>query len=406
MKNLIVFLLLTASMTVSAQERNDATMVVSMEETTAKDLKCDVYPQPITVEDIQQLMDRGRYVISVTTTKFGTVVVHKQNTENVKQMFATSAYYYDVEKECKKMYRQGYILKYYNEERKYAIYEKNPQMDVQVYQKLASGGKKDMKNLEKLNAKGLYVTLTSFIHGVAHDGLDNIADQILKTFVGEEQLLDSVNDRIANGWIVGSVAKSYNKYGNKSWYKVVFNKPVKKGRKRPQKIGVVNTQEELKAFLYKNKANGYSIGQTWCGWENRDYVAEEERANAYNSNVFEILSGLTNSVSSIVDKGNKSALGSSVEDIYGTTGSSSVGNKTKADTNRCRRCQGTGKCSPVSASGRKNACFGSKLCGYCSGTGWIKAGASEAKCTACNGTGKCKTCGGTGKCYLCHGRGH
>ena len=79
--------------------------------------------------------------------------------------------------------------------------------------------------------------------------------------------------------------------------------------------------------------------------------------------------------------------------------------KTNSAQNKCRRCGGTGNCEPTSGGSRKNDCHGSGLCGYCQGTGWIKAGSSEANCTACNGKGKCKTCKGTGKCPECHGKG-
>lgn len=72
---------------------------------------------------------------------------------------------------------------------------------------------------------------------------------------------------------------------------------------------------------------------------------------------------------------------------------------------KCKRCGGTGNCSPTSYGNRKAACHGSKLCGYCNGTGWIAAGSDKAICKACNGKAVCKTCKGTGKCQQCNGSG-
>lgn len=95
---------------------------------------------------------------------------------------------------------------------------------------------------------------------------------------------------------------------------------------------------------------------------------------------------------------------SSDENPSQSSANSTSKKKGQSVSGRCKRCNGSGKCEAKGMSNRKSACFGSGLCGYCDGTGWIKAGADEAKCTACNGTGKCKSCKGTGICPSCHGK--
>lgn len=99
--------------------------------------------------------------------------------------------------------------------------------------------------------------------------------------------------------------------------------------------------------------------------------------------------------------------------VSGTAGTADAGSSTSRtgtpktpQTGKCKLCMGSGTCSPKNYSKRKDACHGSGLCGYCNGTGWIKAGSSEAVCKVCDGKGKCRSCKGTGKCPACQGKGH
>lgn len=68
----------------------------------------------------------------------------------------------------------------------------------------------------------------------------------------------------------------------------------------------------------------------------------------------------------------------------------------------CKKCKGSGKCM---SHGRNNSCFGTGVCQFCIGTGWISAGGDRTACANCkNGDGKCKWCKGTGKCEACGGK--
>ncbi len=397
-KLLIVLFLIVFSMS-HAQDRADGTFVVHIMNTDAVDLKCDVYPGEVKISEIQDIMNNNRYVMSVAHTKFGTIVVHKKNVDSVQQLYAVIPSW-DLEKECKERKKEGYILDYYNDEKNYAIFRKDTKVTQQVFL-----GSIDQKKLKKQNAKGLYATLYCSYATVAQDGRDDIQEQKYASYIGLGEFLKGFKVMAADSWVVGSVTKSYNKHSNLTFYRVIYDK-LRKEYDGREALAALDTKEELIDFLGKHIESGYNINRIWCGWENRDYEADEARAAAYDGNIFNILTGLTNSISGLTGKGNGQSSTNASNNETSTQNSGGNNSKSKAGNGKCKRCQGSGKCSPVSGSGRHNACYGSGLCGYCNGTGWVKAGSSEAKCSACNGKGKCKTCNGTGKCPLCHGTGH
>ena len=169
---------------------------------------------------------------------------------------------------------------------------------------------------------------------------------------------------------------------------------------------------EWETFNYKD--GDY---QTVSSSENYRRLDAIKKQN-YRESLNEALLGLTSSLNEFSAKmeqangGNHANMNNSgivSTGVYGGNDShsqSGSASRSGAGSNgKCKRCQGSGRCSPISGGSRKNACHGSRLCGYCNGTGWIKAGASETKCNACNGNGKCKTCKGTGDCPVCHGTG-
>lgn len=403
MRKLLIFLFLSVfCMTYAQEEHTDGTFVTHLMNTDAEDLKCDIRQGNINVSDIQELMDNGRYVISVTYTKFGTIIVHKKNTDSIEQCCAIIPVW-KLKKESKKKLKEGFVLDYYNKEQKYTIFKKDPKITEQKF-----FGSMDNKKLKKLNEKGFYVFTISFSNYYAQNGHDDIVEQYIDYYSNSKNMFAGFKDMTANSWIVGSITKYYNRYEKYTSYRVIYNKPKNK-YDGMEAIACSNTQEDLTEFLKPRVKEGYNIDRIWCGWENRDYAAEDARIAAYDSenNVFDILTGLTTSVIGLatgnVGTTSVPSSGSGTTTSSGNTGNSSSG---KTVAGKCKRCGGSGKCSPVSGGGRKNACHGSGLCGYCNGTGWIKAGASETKCNACNGKGKCKTCNGTGKCPVCHGTGH
>lgn len=75
-KLLLTIIVALTSMITSAQEKeyNDGFFVAYLTETNDKDVKCDVYPSEVSEQDIQNLMDGGRYITSVIYTKSGGIV--------------------------------------------------------------------------------------------------------------------------------------------------------------------------------------------------------------------------------------------------------------------------------------------------------------------------------------------
>ncbi|MDE5989484.1 MAG: hypothetical protein K2H17_08805 [Duncaniella sp.] len=378
-----------------ADERNDGSFVIHMTDKKIDDLKCDIYSTEPNEADIQSLFEQNRYVTSIVHSKFGTIVTHKNNTDGIRQFFAIIAPW-DLKKESKKKLKEGFTLSYYNNLRHYALYDFRTNISKQeFFEKL------DQKKLAKKNKDGLYVTTYASYAAYAQNGHNDVTEQKYATYMGYSELIKGFKKMAAESWVVGSVSKSYNKYGDWTYYYVIYDK-YRDGLGARQSLGALDTEKELSDYLAQRLKDGYTINRIYCGWENRDYAAEEARANAANYNVFDILSGIMNSVSGITGTGSTQASGTTDSNI--STSKRSASN-TKASNHKCRQCNGSGTCSPVSGSGRKNACHGSGLCGYCNGTGWNKAGSSEAKCSACNGTGKCKKCKGSGKCPACHGSG-
>lgn len=420
----IIFILICLLGSFVAQAQNEGTMIVRMMETDAEDLKCEIYPLPNhwrearnIKEKIQELMNNGRYIQSITPTKFGFVVVHKLNKNSIDQIMG---YFYDTK--AKDLFKQGYSFKFESKTFDYptisiAIYEKNPKITIQKTIKWdRTNEKKSNKKLSKMNAKGLYVKFSNF-EAIVQNGHDDIVEQCYKYVEGEQNFIDIVEKKKNEGWMLGSVNTylGLNYYFDRTYndYYVIFDKP-RDGNMKRECVATINTQESLVDFLQQKVAPGYNIDMTWGGWNGKTKETlrtekEQWLANHSNDmNIIDVLSGLVGKVTEIVDysKGGTGSVGSAdTNESGGNSYSSSSSSTSSSSGKKCQTCNGTGNCSPKSASGRKNACSGSGLCGYCSGTGWIKAGGGEAACKACNGTKKCKTCKGSGKCPSCGGSG-
>lgn len=398
-KLLLTIIVALSSVMAGAQEKeyNDGYFVAYLAETTDKDVKCDVYPKEVTEQDVQKLIDSGRYIESVIYTKDGGMILHKENTSGTKQVYATCKIF-ELEKLCKLKLKEGYVLNFYNDKRNYAVFDFNGKAkNMKMLQ-----GNINQSKITKLNQKGMFAKLLSYSSAIAYDGLDNIKSQVLDYAITNDMLFEKFKKQ-PKSYIISSVVTSFNKYNNETSYRFLSN-IYKDNRECNQQIVRSERKADFADFIKDKIMPNYNLVGLWAGWEDLDYKAQEARiAAADNTNIFDILGGLLNSVSGLTGKGNSSDGSSTETGGGGFGGSSSSGGRSV--NGKCRRCNGSGKCSPMSGGGRKNACNGSGLCGYCNGTGWNKAGASESRCTACNGKGKCKTCGGTGKCPVCHGSG-
>lgn len=379
-----------------SQERNDGFFVVHIMETDAQDLKCEI---GISNDYIKSLPDKGRHIISVVPTKFGSIVLHKKSETKIAQKYIRIPSYM-LKKEAKKLFAEGYSVEYYNEMSNYGIFSKNPAIVEQKYL-----GQITEKKIKKYNKKGIYAICGSSTEDIGHNNIYGIAYQERKFYIDQHQFASDFEKMAKLGYIVRNVGTFYNKYGNSTSFTVIYDKP-QQDYKGKQAIGIFETKEDFIAFLNKYVKEKCNIKGIWGGWENRDYAAEEARlakAKSESESGIDILLGLGNSILQLTN-GEQSSSEISHDTDYDTNSKTNPSNS-KAKTGKCKYCGGTGNCSAKSSAGRKNACNGSGLCGHCNGTGWIKAGGSEAKCTACNGTGKCKSCNGTGKCSHCHGTG-
>ena len=151
MTRLLLFTLLSVfSIFAHCKEYNDGYFVVYLMESGAKDVKYEI---GITKERINTLMNKGRHVISVVPTKFGLVTVHEKVKEKIEQKYVQIASY-ELKKEAKKLFKEGYIIEYYNEKNNGAIITKNPAITKQKY--LGQAGK---RKITRQNKKGIYVKL-------------------------------------------------------------------------------------------------------------------------------------------------------------------------------------------------------------------------------------------------------
>lgn len=420
----ILFISLFASFVAKAQD-DETTMVVRMMETDAEDLKCEIYPLPYDWREseefktkIQELMNDGRYIQSVSPTKFGIVVVHKLNTNSINQIMD---YFFD--EKVKKLFKQGYSFKFSSRQfhpevggpLSIDIFEKNPKVTIQKKVKWDyTNEKKANKILSKMNAKGLYVKLSKYFdEAIVQNGHDDIVEQCYEYVDSykEEDLMEIIEKKENEGWILGSVLKDY-KVNEYNWifrrYCVIFDKP-RDGNLKRECIATINTQESLVDFLQQRVAPGYNIDMTWGGWngKTKEMLRAESTQRLASSNndmnIIDVLSGLVGKVTEIVDysKGNTTGTGFNTGGNVDSPSSSSG----SSGGRKCHSCNGSGKCYSDSPSADKYFCHGSKTCKYCNGKGTLQKLGQTIVCSSCKGDGKCKWCKGTGLCRNCKGKG-
>ena len=378
-------------LTAYSQERNDGMFIVHLMETDSEDLKCEI---GVTHSHIVSLMNNGRHVISAVPTKFGMIALHEKAKQGTDQKYIHIPSY-NLKKEAKQYFKEGYIIENYNDMSDYAIFTKNTNITKQTYL-----GQPSQKKVAKQNKKGIYVLNGCKTEAIGQDKFENFTAQERIFYVFRNNFLSDFKEMSEAGYIIGSVQTSYNRYDNNTYYTVIYDKP-KEQYKGKQILGILETKEEFVEFVQKHVKGNFNIKGIWGGWENRDYAAIDAIVSKPSESAFDVLLGLGNSILQLTN-GPQSSYSNTTEE---PTNSSTPSKSNSSCVGKCRTCGGSGTCTAKTASGRKNACNGSGLCGHCSGTGWIKAGGSEAICTACNGKGKCKSCHGTGKCKTCNGTG-
>lgn len=319
MKKLFVvcfFASIVASLYSQEQEYNDDRFVVSLVEDDGADVQCAVFSD-LTLnqqdgDEVAKLIKSGRYIKSITSTKFGFFVVSTQNLENIPQMCAVIPSY-ALKKELNKRFKEGWSLSYYNKERGYAVFDKNPAVTVQKVMELKMWKSNTKEKIAKLNQKGLYLTFVDFGDVVAQNGHGDNIEQCaayLTSYNKDDEFVKGVQKYKDDGWVVSSCAKVYNNRGDYDSYDIMFDRPGEKTQE--QKILFVREKggmEEMKV----NLDLGYRIDKTWCGWGNRTYTTS---GDSYKPDWVGILGGIISGVGQLTG-GGSSNVSSNVQSSYG-----------------------------------------------------------------------------------------
>lgn len=315
-KIILVFILLVIVLKVSSQNYNDGRVAIIFGLQNENTIKTELVSNPVlqvpsydyknipTDATLDSLKNNGRYVISITTTKFGTFIIHEDNTKKIEQMFMKIPGY-AIKKECEKHFKKGWALQYYNAERDYAIFYKNPLITKQTFVKLETWKKNFSSKMQKWNSQGLYLLVTGYCDGVLQNGrTDSLSQQAftISCYENDDKLVNKISSMAAEGWFVSSMGKYYSKYGNSDTFTVVFDSGQ---ANKSKQVAIIEFKEEMDSVVSVLN-DGYKIEKMFCGWENRNFQKEKEMADSYKADWLGILGGIVSSVSSLAG-GNSSS---------------------------------------------------------------------------------------------------
>ena len=335
MRHLLTTLLLLCFISYSnAQSKDydsydDDKIVVSLVESNDDDVRCSLILNSQNLQNtIDSLIENGRYCKSIVNTRFGILVVHEPNTKNIQQMF-TIIKSFEKKKIIKMKFSEGWAISYYNYQRGYALFKKDPEITRQSFEEIKTWKKGYLEKVEKLNAKGYYLVIVGFgDFFVQNRHGDNIKQFYTTLNDRDVNAEESIMQYIHDGWRVTGVYKSYNRYGNTNIFNVVFDKP-KEVNPIKQKILILSTKGGFEEF--KNSIDkGYRIDNIWCGWENIDYAALDASIQNYRnsssslaSELLEVVGGITNSANQLFggDSGSTSGTGSESDTYNPSSGS-------------------------------------------------------------------------------------
>jgi hypothetical protein len=203
-----------------------------------------------------------------------------------------------LEKDIKKYFKEGWSILYYNTQRDYALFDRNPEITRQTHVKQKFDRKKNNDQIAKYNAKGEYITIVSISDLFAQDGHGSNIEQCYQGFYDKFKEHD-IAKYINEGWFVSSVAKFFSRYGDRNSYYIIFDK--QKGSNIKQKILFLSTKGGVDEFK-KSIEEGYRIDNIWCGWENKDWAKLDADLESYRnrksstSEWLDIIGGITSGV--------------------------------------------------------------------------------------------------------------
>jgi hypothetical protein len=227
------------------------------------DLKHDVYRdcnnglqiKPI----VNDLIKNGRYIKSIVNTKFGVIVLHESNANNVEQIYANIELN-KLKAECNKYFKSGYVVDYYNKNGGYALFKKDPNITKQLVLKCVS-----QSQLNKLNSKALFVIVDNYSSVIVQNGHNDIEEQVVSKHPSMYRLLcNSYYAKCADGWIVGSVADNYDYEEDSYQYSVVYNKVKPQYRKNQDMLDIL-TEDKLSEYLNRKSKAQCRLVNIWGG---------------------------------------------------------------------------------------------------------------------------------------------
>lgn len=309
-------------------EYDDDIVVLSLVESDGADVICNVLSNPENLQDaINGLMKDGRYIKSIVKTRFGILIVHKPNIKNIPQIY-TIVPSYEIEKKSKKYFKEKWAISYYNKLEGYALFDRNPDITRQSFEEIKVWKKEFNKKTSKINLRGDYLSLFDIGCFYAQNGYGSNIEQCYKHYIGKpHEIQDSISKVIDEGWLVSSVAKLYNKFGNNNYIHVLFDRP--KDPQIKQKIILLGTKDGLNEFT-KSIEKGFRIDNAWCGWDginyatSVDYSIKSESNSSSSTDWLEIIGGITSSASQLFG-GNSNSSSSTVDGSDETYDSSGVG---------------------------------------------------------------------------------
>lgn len=208
--------------------------------------------------EVSRLMNSGRYIESVApVVGQGALIVHRPNTQNVKQTFAmaiSSRPY--LMKDIKKKFKDGFSVKFLCVDSRmtdaYIVYDRNPQVTKQAFPN---------KHFEKYTAEGYYLRpLFTYDYTFAQNGQPGGAVvQMDKGYYSTqgataERLMKDIGTYKDEGWLLSSVTM-YN-----DSYRAFFDKNPLADR---QTTLIFSSLDEVKDFIASGITTNLKVTTQW-----------------------------------------------------------------------------------------------------------------------------------------------
>lgn len=226
-------------------------------------------------QSVNELMTKGRYVEAVVPLNIGNqttmVVVHRPNTENVKQLFQRYNGY-EADKRTKQAVKYGWQIKMFTDDHSadnFVLYDKEPMVKKVEFVMPWKDKQKD-----KLKAEGYYFTAIDAGREYLAQKRSAVTEQV---FASYEALKSQsvVNEKIAKMKELGYIVSSA--YGFGTSFDAVFDK----SSKAPSQTTLFFAdRQELADFINSGLASQYTITAAWKALPDAFFQAAAEKRAA------------------------------------------------------------------------------------------------------------------------------